>query len=1100
MKRDGEDIRLSASDLMRFMSCTHASALDLAHLQGRGPNPVEDSADAALLQAHGDAHEAAHLERLRSQGRSVVSIETQGVPFNAAVEATRSALAEGPDVVFQGALEGGMWGGYSDFLERVDLPSTLGPFSYEVTDTKLKRKPAPGHVLQLVLYSDLLAAVQGRAPDRAHVELGTGERFSFQLSEYAAYARSARQRLESFVASPGDTRPVPCSSCGLCRWREHCAEVWESEDSLFGVAGISKQQVRKLESAGIRTMRSLAESYEHVPNIAAETLSALRAQARLQEARKSGPPRAELRPRVEGKGFDLLPEPEDGDLFYDIEGDPFYREGQTEGLEYLHGVWDGQEFITFWAHDHAEERQSLTGLFSYFADRISAFPKARIYHYAPYEITALRKLCTRHGVGEAQLDQWLREGRFVDLYAVVRGGIIASEKSYSIKDMEAFYALERSGEVTTSGGSVVAYEEWRECGDQKILDEIEDYNRIDCISTQELRDWLMLQRPGDAVWNRLSAPTLEQDTAPSDPEEESLKAQLTASDLPEDRQRILFDLGRFHPREKKPAAWAVFDAVSRTFDELADDLDCLAGLRAKGPIQSVKQSIERVYEYPFQGTKLRKGSSVSAARGDGTVVGLTLTAIDKKRREVTVKVSLRQEFDLPERLDLLPAFALQTKVIEEAIAAVIDDQCGDRTHRVATDLLSRSGPRFLGASPLVASDDPVQRLCAAVEAMDDTVLPVQGPPGTGKTYVTARAILQLVRQGKRVGVSSNSHEAIKNVLMGCVDALEESNMRAGDIDFAYKGKAGDDPLPEGYEVIQVTKKPDDRRHREACVVGGTAWLFSRGDLEKSFDYLFLDEAGQVSLANAVAMTRAAHNLVLVGDPRQLPQVIQGSHPPPAHMSCLDWIIGEHAVLPADRGVYLDITRRMHPDLCQYISEQIYEGTLNAHEDTARQRVDVDGLPNAGARLVPVEHDGCSQESEEEVAAIVAMVDRLLEGNWTDKDGTMRAIQRDDIIVVAPYNAQVNALSEALPGVRVGTVDKFQGQEAPVALVSMTASSADETPRGLDFLLSRERLNVAVSRAKALSLVFASPRLIETPCTTLEQMRLVNTLAGLQVWS
>lgn len=201
-------------------------------------------------------------------------------------------------------------------------------------------------------------------------------------------------------------------------------------------------------------------------------------------------------------------------------------------------------------------------------------------------------------------------------------------------------------------------------------------------------------------------------------------------------------------------------------------------------------------------------------------------------------------------------------------------------------------------------------------------------------------------------------------------------------------------------------------------------MFSRRDLEKSFDYLFLDEAGQVSLANAVAMTRAAHNLVLVGDPRQLPQVIQGSHPPPAHMSCLDWIIGEHAVLPADRGVYLDITRRMHPDLCQYISEQIYEGKLNAHKDTARQRVDVDGLPYAGARLVPVEHDGRSQESQEEVAAIVAMVDRLLEGNWTDKDGTTRVLQRDDIIVVAPYNAQVNALSEALPGVRVGTVDKF----------------------------------------------------------------------------
>nr|WP_321251747.1 TM0106 family RecB-like putative nuclease [uncultured Ruegeria sp.] len=1100
MKRDGADIRLSASDLMRFMGCAHASALDLAYLQGGGAEPVQDSADAALLQAHGDAHEAAHLDRLRSQGRSIIEVATEGVPFSQAVEATLAALAEGPEVVFQGALEGGMWGGYSDFLERVDLPSELGSFSYEVTDTKLKRKPAPGHILQLVLYSDLIATVQGRAPDRAHVELGTGERFSFRLSEYAAYARAARRRLERFVAEPGATRPVPCSSCGLCRWREHCAEVWETEDSLFRVAGISKQQVKRLESAGINTMRGLAESDGHVPNIAVETLGGLRAQARLQEARKLGEPRAELRPRVEGKGFDLLPEAQEGDLYYDIEGDPFYREGQADGLEYLHGIWDGQVFTAFWAHDHAQERQALIDLFAYFTDRLAAYPLARIYHYAPYEITALRKLCTRYGVGEAQLDQWLREGRFVDLYAVVRGGIVASEKSYSIKDMEAFYAVERSGEVTTAGGSVVAYEEWRESNDQKILDEIEDYNRIDCISTQELRDWLLVQRPGDAIWNSLSAPKLEQETDPSDPEEESLKAQLAASDLPEDRQKVLFDLGRFHPREKKPAAWAVFDSVKKTFDELADDLECLAGLRAQAPSHIIKQSTERLYKYPYQTTKLRKGSSVSAARGDGTVVGLTITAIDKKRREVTVKVSLRQGFDLPEQLDLLPAFALQTKAIEEAIAAVIDDQCSDRINHSATDLLTRSAPRFRGVSPLVASGDPVHRLCAAVDAMDNTVLPVQGPPGTGKTYVTARAILHLVRKGKRIGVASNSHEAIKNVLMGCVEAMEGSNLDGDGVEIVYKGKAGDDPFPEGYEAIQVCSKADDSRHRGANIVGGTAWLFSRTDLENSFDYLFVDEAGQVSLANALAMTRAADNLVLVGDPRQLPQVIQGSHPSPAHLSCLDWTIGDQAVVSADCGVYLDTTRRMHPDLCKYISEQIYEGTLQAHEETTRQKVDVDGLPHAGAFLVPIAHEGRAQEAEEEVAAISAMVERLLEGSWTDKVGNTRQIQRHDIIVVAPYNAQVNALSEALPGVRVGTVDKFQGQEAPIALVSMTASSAEETQRGLDFLLSRERLNVAVSRAKGLSLVFASPRLVETPCATLEQMRLVNTLAGLRVWT
>ncbi len=489
MRLKGGAIRLSASDLMRFTGCAHATRLDLEHLHGRGPEPAEDSADADLLQRHGDAHEAQHLARLKGRGE-VAEIDKEQ-PFHQAVETTVVALRSGEPVVFQGALEGGAWGGWSDFLERVEEPSDLGTFSYEVADTKLKRKPAPGHVLQLVLYSDLLARVQGRAPERAHVELGDGSRFSFRLAEYAAYARQARERLEAFVARPWPTRPVPTAACPLCRWRDHCADRWKAEDSLFEVAGITRSQVAKLEAAGVTTLAALAEREERVPKLAPPTLDRLRLQARLQHARKSGPPLHELREALPGKGFDLLPRPDPGDLFYDIEGDPFYAEGGVDGLEYLHGVWDGADFTALWAHDHAEEREVLIRLLDLFDARLTAHPQAHIYHYAAYEITALRRLCTRHGVGEARLDRWLRERRFCDLYAVVRGGVAASEPSYSIKDMEAFYGIERTGEVKTAGGSVVAYEEWRETRDQAILDEIEDYNRIDCVSTEALRDWLV---------------------------------------------------------------------------------------------------------------------------------------------------------------------------------------------------------------------------------------------------------------------------------------------------------------------------------------------------------------------------------------------------------------------------------------------------------------------------------------------------------------------------------------------------------------------------------------------------------------------------------
>lgn len=1097
MRRDAQGLRLSASDLMRFMACSHATRLDLAYLNGEGPEPAVDSEDAVLLQRQGDDHETAHLEWLESADRTIMTIEKDGLSFDEAVRATRAALADSPGIVFQGALEGGMWGGYSDFLERVEKPSALGAFSYEVADTKLKRKAAPGHILQLVLYSDLLAAVQGVGPEHAHIELGTGERFSFRLVEYAAYARLARRRLETFVAAPPQTRPVPCAACDLCRWREHCAGVWEAEDSLFRVAGITKGQVIKLEAAGVTTMAALAGRKDRVPRLAQATLEKLTTQARLQHARKTGEPAWSLRPPSPGKGFDLMPRPDPGDLFYDIEGDPYYAEDGAEGLEYLHGVWDGSSFTAFWAHDLTHEKKALEALFALFEKRFTNHPQAHVFHYAPYEITALRKLATRHGIGEALLDRWLRERRFVDLYAVVRGGVFASEPSYSLKDLEAFYDLPRTGEVKTAGGSVVAYEHWRESGDDAILREIEDYNRLDCLSTERLRDWLLsIRREGP--WLEMGEGETER-TADTEAANGELADQLECSGLPEERQRMLHDLGLFHWREAKPAAWAVFDAASREFEELCEDMDCLGGLSAKGPQRPVKRSVGRDYTYPPQETKLRPGASPQFAVQDG-FVSAGITALDRRKRRISLKMGPRYGDTLPDRLNLLPSFALNARPIPSAIRKVIDDQSSDCRNRAAEDLLSRNPPRFNTASPLPLADDadPLDGLIAAVRAMDATVLPVQGPPGTGKTYVAARAILALVRDGKRVGVSSNSHHAIRNVLMGCVDALREGwgGLTVEDVRLVHKAGPDTEELPEGYDFIRCARSNDDPALREADVVGGTAWLFSRDDCEGAFDYLFVDEAGQVSLANLVAMSNAATNLVVVGDPRQLPQVIQGAHPYPANLSCLDWILGEGQNLAGDRGIFLPVTRRLHPDICAYISDQFYDGRLRPHESTALQAIEAPGLPPAGAWRVSVAHEGYAQECPAEVEAIRQTIERLLKGTWTDGSGTTRPLRQADIIVVAPYNAQVNALTEALPGIRVGTVDRFQGQEAPVALVSMTASSAEETSRGIEFLLSRERLNVAVSRGKALSLVFAAPRLLQTACATVEQMRLVNTLCAL----
>jgi predicted RecB family nuclease len=1087
-------IFLSASDLMRFTGCAHATTLDLAHMRGDGPAPREDSEDAALLQKQGDAHEAAHLDRIGAAGREVVEIARGSL--DAAAAATRAALAKGPEVVFQGALLSGDWGGWSDFLERVERPSALGPFSYEVTDTKLKRRPHPKHVLQLALYSDLLTEIQGVAPEFAHIELGSGERATLRLADYAAYARMARARIEAFVADPAPTRPIPCADCALCRWGDHCAAVWQAEDSLFTVANITRGQVKKLEAARVATMEALAGLDHPIRGMAEATRQRLTTQARLQHARKTGAPTVELRAPEPGKGFDLLPEPQAGDLFYDIEGDPHF----DGGLEYLHGIWLDGGFRALWAHDHAAEARALADLLEFFRARLAAHPGARIYHYAPYEITALRRLTTKYGIGEAFLDRLARERRFVDLYAVVRGALIGSEPNYSIKSMEAFYGRVRGGEVKTAGGSVVAYERWRETGEQQILDEIEDYNRVDCISTEELRDWLVGLRPA-GPWPALGQDARDQE-AEEDADAQALRATLAASGLPQDRQDrqdrqdMLFNLGQFHKREAKPAQWAVFDSASKDEDDLIDDLDALAGLEAMGPAEPVKRSMARTYRFPPQETKLRAGKNATVPTPDGAPASVAITAFDRGERRITLKTGKAKAHLLADRLTLHPDWPISTDVIASALRGVIADQCGARRLTAVDDLLSRAAPRLTGGprADLLSGADPVAGTIAAVAAMDGTVLPIQGPPGTGKTYVTARAILALVRKGARVGVTSNSHEAIRNVLMGCLSALEEDDLPIT-LDLLHKTSGDDDGYPADCAVRRTSSNDDAAGGRH--VVGATAWFFSRPDNAQAFDWLFVDEAGQVGLANMVAMGRAARNIVLIGDPRQLPQVIQGAHPAPANLSCLDWMLGDHVTVPPDRGIFLPVSRRMHPQVCQFISAQVYEGRLTSHPDTARQAVTGTPFPESGAFWVPTPHEGNAQIAPTEVAAINDAVRALVQGEWTDKDGATRPLLHSDIIVVAPYNAQVNALRDALPdGVRVGTVDKFQGQEAPVCLVSMTASSAEETPRGMDFLFSLNRINVAVSRAKGLALVFGAPRLREAKCETVEQMRLVNTLCAL----
>ncbi len=1096
-------MRLSASDLMRFKGCRHATALDLRRLEVGDVEPGSDGAEAELLQRQGDEHELAFLESLKADGRTVVEIAKDGLTLEQSVELTVAAMREGPDIIFQGALLGGAWGGYSDFLERVERPSDLGAWSYEVVDTKLKRKPDPKHVLQLCLYSDLLAEVQGVAPEAAHLQLGDGSRFTVRLSEVSAYARHARRMLEGFLTERPATRPEPVAACGLCLWSGRCQEQWDAEDSLALVAGISRSQRQKLEAAGVATMAALAQRAERIPKMATETQARLVAQARLQtERRAGGPPSFELRDAEPGKGFGMLPQPDDGDVFYDIEGDPYF----PGGLEYLHGVWYRDEgewaFKAFWAHSREDEARAVSELLTFLVERMRLYPRAHVYHYANYEIAALRRLTAQHRTGEAAMDQLQRERRFVDLFKIVSGALVTSEKGYSIKDLEAFYMEKRAADVATAGASVVFYEEWRQTREQRLLDEIHDYNRTDCISTQLLLEWLVRDvRPAGMPWPVLGdvpeGGTLSNVEA-EDEELEALRRRLepVRHRLGDRVAELLLDLSQFHKREDKPAYWAIFDRLAQESEELLDDLECIQGLEAIAePVQVTRQSFERTYSFPPQETKLRAGKT-PCVKPASMPEDVSLRAIDHDSGTLVLRRSTAKGA-LPDRLDLLPPRPLRNTILRDAVAAVTEEIIAGSERLPAVEhLLTRTLPFFADghrpAGIIPKGGDLPGETSRAIAEMAGTTLAIQGPPGTGKTYVSALSIVDLVRSGKRVAVSSNSHKAIGNLLQAVAGRARQDGVHCRIVQ-----KASDDGDDEAHAGIVFVSDNDAAEIASAHVVGATAWHFARYP-DAAFDYLVVDEAGQVSIANILAMARCATNIVLVGDPMQLPQPLQGSHPGDSGRSCLEYLIDGHRVVPGDRGVFMPVSRRMHPKVCGFISTAVYEGRLGSDDAAGGQSLtSASGADLVGAGMRSVSHTGRSQVSPEEITAIAERVAELVGATYRDRDGGTRVIGHADILVVAPYNAQVNALRTALPhAVRVGTVDRFQGQEAPVCLVSMTTSSGEELPRDIAFLFSLNRINVAVSRAQVAAMVFASPLLLETPCRSVEEMSLVNTLCML----
>ncbi|SIT67747.1 bifunctional RecB family nuclease/DEAD/DEAH box helicase [Microbacterium sp. RU33B] len=1146
----------SASDLKAAAECEFAWLRRIDARLGRVPAVVEPVDETkARAGTLGFVHEGRVLAEYRAQypGRVVELPETSSTDaaaLAAAVEATNAALASDAAVVYQATFATEEFVGFADFLVRDPSAADGELGAWVVQDTKLARHARVTALMQLAAYADQLDRLGVPRSDRVELLLGDGSVSVHQVDDLLPVFRLRRSRLRALVAdrrldlgaegpaipwgdARGDLSVLACGRCATCD-----AEVVASRDLLL-VAGIRPVQRDRLRAAGIASIDALAAADSPPAAMNPDVFANLRTQARLQlespaglgAPTASGPavPTFEV---VAPTAIGALPRPDRGDIFFDFEGDPLYTEpgapgGRIDwGIDYLFGWVDDEErYTALWAHDFENEKRALEAFIDIVNLRRLQHPGLHIYHYAPYETSHLLAMAARHGTREGDVDRLLRDGVFVDLYPIVRRALRVGSRSYSIKKLEPLYmgADVRTSDVQKGDDSIVQYVQARALHDdgdveaaQRILDDLADYNRYDCVSTRRLRDWLV-DRAREAGLR--PSPEPEPDERGYEPSPRALTLSALAAELPEESaEAVALRLGSaaidYYPREAK-TFWAshflrVREPLS-VWDEVRDVIVIdparsrviedwhflesgrggerrrieLRGEVAPGTRLRVGSNPFTLYElpapYPFEAMPrwihAYRSVTVVEELDDGVIVeetsvdGVTWSALPLALTPAAPPSAGRQQAAIDEWADAV-------------IAASPEIPAGP-----ASDILLRRPPRTLSGADgapgrLAASNgDDVEAITRSLLDLDRSYLAVQGPPGTGKTYVGSHVVARLVRDhGYRVGVVAQSHAVVEHMIERIV---------AAGVPAVQVAKAVSDPDDRTFTVIPKNGMAAfTAEHPEGYVVGGTAWDFAHESRvpRDSLDLLVIDEAGQFSLASTIAVSLAAPRLLLLGDPQQLPQVSQGTHPEPVDTSALGWVMDGADVIPPDRGYFLARTWRMHPEVARPVSTLSYGGELASHPSTALRRV---AGAEPGLLPVPTRHRGNATQSPEEADVVVGLVRDFVGRPWTDTsvdEGLVtlrpeRPLDQSDIIVVTPYNAQQVTVEEALAragfgDVRVGTVDKFQGQEAAVAIVSLAASSGRDAPRGLEFLLLRNRLNVAISRAKHTACIVYSPGLLD----------------------
>ena len=1163
----------SASDLLSWLGCHHRTALDARALAEPDLRAYlkERRATAVLLQpdgedgdsfdspaaARGDMHEKAMLEGLRALGCDIVEIDRPVDHTAAAIREragqTVDALRAGAEVVFQATLLDAPWFGYADFLVRVDgVPSTLGDYAYEVRDTKLARHPSASALLQMAHYGAILTGIQGTPPPRLCIWLGTGEEYSWDYSDAAPYLLEARTRFLSFREMDPPTQPEPVAACPTCRWLEWCEQTWGPDD-LRNVHRLSRRQRTLLHESGITTIADLAAAGDQhrPPRMAAATYDRLRQQA----AAQTGPDDfVIIRPQPEATSLVRVPPAHTGDIYFDLEGDPF---AAIPTLDYLWAYSDSAgDYHHVWAHSPEDEQQALAWLLDVLRQREVEGGDWHVYHYNTYEIISLRRVAVASSDPAVlpEVNRFIEE-RFVDLYRTVESGIRTRDGSTSLKIVEKLAGYDRSADapadaVARGDDSILEYERFILSNDdaerEGILERIRAYNAHDVRATKAVHDWI----------TGLAVDITEDDLIPSpDPyvPSDSVQERISRTDEMVRRLNDAADSGSSLPSGLSPAGarllahmlqWHRAEMIVSFLDrkrleewarqggEAGYDVRPSASLDAalNGPAmeqtrirpgteqesvlvdvefargigpKSTRKNAAIVWEYRCRpgSWKIREGKRVTEVLpvdADRNPATYEVEWIDPQ--EGLFRIS-RQE--RPEDVDALVLNDyVSDDVVWESLMRLAEDALGatpSKAHRLALAMLDRVAPLPAATMAAAADEGAGERARRIASQMDAGLLPIQGPPGTGKTYVGARLIGDALarRCGKPVviAITANSHKVINNLMLETIDHLDEAGITATFGHVGGKGKIEDHASIANISTSGKLREWVEGKvaSGESVVVGATKFALCRPEMAGLADLLVIDEAGQLTLADACAVAQTAPIAIALGDPQQLTAPVQASHDESVDVSLLEHVAQGASVLPEHVGVFLDLSYRMHPTVCTVVADLAYDGELGSAPPAAARDITGPDLNVLGLRIpvrpgvIWIATDG----ADHDVAITQTILDQLVgAATVTLRPGITETLTWNEVRVVAPHNATVNQLDAALPGdAQVGTVDRFQGQQGHVVVYSMGRLA--ESPGDVPFLYEINRLNVALSRARLLAIVVSHRDAVFPPVDSPEHLMLAS---------